>query len=192
MGYTTDFEGRFTLDRPLSPEHRVYLVAFSETRRMKRDPEKAALLPDPIRDAVGLPVGDEGAYFVGGGQWEDASVTDVNRAPGEISVYDHPPAEWNRLMAESKERVANGTAQPGVHCDWCPTEDGTAIEWNGSEKFYEYTAWLRYLIRHFLAPWGYTLNGDVSWRGEDHSDIGVLHVVDNVVTAKPRRRRATR
>ena len=57
MGYTTKFEGCFTLDKPLAPEHAAYLKAFNATRRMKRDQFKAAELPDPIRDAAGLPLG---------------------------------------------------------------------------------------------------------------------------------------
>jgi hypothetical protein len=50
------------------------------------------------------------------------------------------------------------------------------------EKFYYYTEWLQYLCDHFLAPWGYVLNGEVTWEGEDHSDVGLLKVVDNKVT----------
>ena len=41
MGYTTTFEGEFRLDRPLSAEQRAYLNAFSATRRMRRDPDRA-------------------------------------------------------------------------------------------------------------------------------------------------------
>lgn len=37
MGYTTDFEGKFELDRPLDPQQLNYLKLFFETRRMKRD-----------------------------------------------------------------------------------------------------------------------------------------------------------
>jgi hypothetical protein len=51
---------------PMKPEHVTYLKAFNGTRRMKRDAGKAARLGDPLREAVGLPVGREGAYFVGG------------------------------------------------------------------------------------------------------------------------------
>jgi hypothetical protein len=32
---------------------------------MKRDAEKASKLADPVREAVGLPIGTEGEYFVG-------------------------------------------------------------------------------------------------------------------------------
>jgi len=36
MGYTTESEGAFHLDRPLDGEHWKYLMKFSRTRRMKR------------------------------------------------------------------------------------------------------------------------------------------------------------
>ena len=37
---------------------------------------------------------------------------------------------------------------PGIWCDWC-IEDEVLI-WNGSEKFYNYTDWLKFLIKHFF------------------------------------------
>src|SRR5262249_30838871 len=135
----------------LKPEHSAYLKAFSETRRMQRNPRKVQGLPDPVRYAVDLPVGVEGGYFVGGGgdagQDRDVSVVEYNQPP---------------------------RGQPGLWCDWAPTADGTAIVWNGAEKFYRYVEWLRYLIEHFLAPWGYVLNGAVGWQGEDPGDRGTI------------------
>ena len=65
MGYHTDFDGVFTLDQPLTEAQRTYLHRFASTRRMKRSESKVAELPDPIREAVGLPVGKDGGYFVG-------------------------------------------------------------------------------------------------------------------------------
>lgn len=154
MGYTTDFEGRFTLDKPLTEEHAAYLTAFSDTRRMKRSAERAAAMPDPVRAAVGLPIGEDGGYFVGGGgfagQEHDASVMDYNGKPH---------------------------GQPGIWCKWVPTEDRAGIEWSGAEKFYDYDDWLRYICAHFLEPWGYTLSGSVTYQGEDPGDRGKVHVV---------------
>ncbi len=160
MGYTTDFEGRFDLDRIMDSEHAAYLKAFAETRRMKRDPAKAEALADPIRLAVGLPIGAEGGYFVGGagfkGQDRDPSVIDGNWEP---------------------------EGQPGLWCQWTPTDDHEGIEWDGVEKFSAYTEWLEYLIGHFLGPWGYQLNGKVEWQGEATTDLGTIHVRNNVVRA---------
>jgi hypothetical protein len=161
MGYTTDFEGRFNLNKPLTEEHALFLNTFSGTRRMKRDASKTRERPDPIRKAVGLAVGPEGAYFVGAGDFAGQE-----RTP-DIVDYNSPPE-----------------GQPGLWCQWVPTKDGTGIEWNGTEKFYNYTEWLCYLIDHFLAPAGYVLNGEVLWQGEDPSDMGKLVVVDNEVSEK--------
>ena len=69
--------------------------------------------------------------------------------------------------------------QPGLWCNWVPTADGTGIEWNGREKFYRYEAWLFYLITHLLKPWGYVLQGQVTWRGQDRRDVGTIHVAHN-------------
>ncbi len=169
MGYTSDFTGEFTLDKPLKAEHAVYLHKFSDTRRMKRDAKIAETLPDPARKDAGLPIGDDGAYFVGGlgfaGQDNDKSVLEHN-----------DPAE----------------SQPGLWCHWVPNAsveaiaegaEATAIEWDGGEKFYNYVEWLEYLIENFLAPWGYVLNGEVNWAGEDPDDLGLILVKGNKVKA---------
>jgi hypothetical protein len=162
MGYSTDFNGFFAFDRPLAVEHREFLTAFAQTRRMRRDPRIAETLPDPRRTVTGLPIGPEGAYFVGAGgeygQGKDASILDYNRAP---------------------------SGQPGLWCQWIPSDDGTRIEWDGGEKFYHYVEWLQYLLSNFLIPWGYTLNGDCSFQGEDDNDRGVIMVRGNEILVKP-------
>ena len=40
MGYTTDFEGELTFNKPVTEELKEYINKFSDTRRMKRDNEK--------------------------------------------------------------------------------------------------------------------------------------------------------
>lgn len=161
MGYTTDFTGSFKLDKPLSVAQLRYLNLFSETRRMKRNAHALANQPDEVRLAVGLPLGADGAFYVG-------SAADMGQAhTPDVLDYNNPPA-----------------GQPGLWCQWVPTEDGTGIEWNGTEKFYAYKEWLEYLIAHFLAPWGFVLSGEVKWAGEDSSDHGRLVVENNKVTAK--------
>lgn len=159
MGYTTDFSGEFEIAPPLKPEHRAYLEAFAQTRRMKRHPQKVAALPDQIRKAAGLPVGLDGGYYVGAdtenfGQDNTPDVLDHNRPP-------------------------NG--QPGLWCQWVPNEAGDLLEWDGGEKFYDYVEWLEYLIEHFFQPWGYVLNGVVRYYGEDSDDRGLIRITDNAV-----------
>lgn len=71
--------------------------------------------------------------------------------------------------------------QPGLWCQWRPTEDGTGIEWDGGEKFYNYTEWLVYIINKILAPNGYVLNGKVKYNGESRGDYGTISVKGNIV-----------
>jgi hypothetical protein len=71
--------------------------------------------------------------------------------------------------------------QPTLWCDWVITEDRKFLEWNGSEKFYYYVEWLEYLIQHFFKVWGYVINGEVKFRGEDFDDCGRIVVVDNKI-----------
>ncbi len=163
MGYTTDFFGEFTLDKPLSAAQVAYLSKFSDTRRMTRDATITATLPDPLRLAVGLPVGVDGGYYVGS---TAMAGQDWTPSPGVLS-NNAPPS-----------------GQPGLWCKWVPTEDGSGIKWNEMEKFYEYTEWLNYIIVHFLTPWGIKISGEVRFQGEDSDDRGVVRIVDGVAVRK--------
>jgi hypothetical protein len=161
MGYTTDFSGSFKFDKPLTPEQVAYLQRFNQSRRFKRNPEVLKGMPDPLREAVGLPIGPEGCFYVGPeddnfGQDKDASTVDYNRPPSE---------------------------QPGLWCQWTVNDEGTELAWDEGEKFYEYVEWLRYLISHFFEKWGIKLTGEVHWQGEDSDDRGTIYVKDNKVEA---------
>jgi hypothetical protein len=169
MGYTTDFFGKFAIDRCLSKSQFDYVNKFSETRRMNRDSNVLKYMKDPIREAVNLPLGVEGEYFVGElgyyGQQRDRSIIDYNKPP---------------------------YTQPGLWCQWVLVENvkdeyGNNIstqylEWNGAEKFYHYPEWLEYLIANFFIPWGYVLNGEVEFQGEDSTDRGVLVLKNNILS----------
>ncbi|MCA8939875.1 MAG: hypothetical protein KDB07_08710 [Planctomycetes bacterium] len=171
MGYSTDFTGHFEITPPLDTVQAEYLQKFSETRRMRRDnallvdyrePKRQPnRVEDPLRQAVNLPTGVEGGYFVGGqgfaGQTKDMSVLD----------YNHPPQ-----------------GQPGLWCDWTVSEDGKQLRWNGSEKTYKYVQWLQYLIDNFFELWGRKLSGDVQWQGESSTDMGVISIKDNIITVR--------
>jgi hypothetical protein len=147
MGYSTDFSGKFNLNKQLSPVDQTFLTKFAETRRMKRK--------------MGPEYGVEGEFYVDGGgefgQAHDATVLDHNKPP---------------------------VTQPGLWCQWVPTEDSKAIKWDGSEKFYNYVEWIIYLIDKILAPRGYILNGEVIWQGEEDSDRGKIVVKNNMVSTK--------
>lgn len=155
MGYTTDFSGAFLLDRPLEDHHREYLSRFAAVRHMRRETTSTATYPDPVREAVGLDVGHEGAYIL---CEEGKNVLDPNSPP---------------------------EGQPGLYCQWTPNADGTALEWDENEKFYHYVEWLEYLVEHFLKPWGYELSGSVHWYGEDPGDSGVIYAKGHRIKAVP-------
>lgn len=74
--------------------------------------------------------------------------------------------------------------QPGLWCQWVPTDDRLGIEWDCIEKFYSYVEWLKYIIEKVLKPKGYVLNGGVEYQGEDMSDRGLIVCKDNVVSIK--------
>jgi hypothetical protein len=110
---------------------------------------------------VGPEYGIEGEFYVDGTGWagQDSDNTVIN--------YNRPPS-----------------TQPGLWCQWVPTDDGSELVWDGGEKFYNYVEWLDYLIDKILAPRGYTLNGECKWFGEERDDVGVIVVENNIVTTK--------
>ena len=159
MGYTTDFSGCLTITPPLSPEQASYIQAFNGTRRMKRSAE-AESLDDDKRNAVGLPLGVDAGYFVGGGgdfgQAHDSSVIDHNAPP---------------------------SGQPGLWCQWTVDDEGTELTWDEGEKFYNYEEWLNYLVENFFKPWGCELDGQIDWIGEDSNDRGTIYAKGFLVEA---------
>jgi hypothetical protein len=115
-----------------------------------------------------------GPYFVEGsgfmGQGRDNDIRDHNRPP---------------------------EGQPGLWCQWVPTEDGTAIEWDEGEKFYSAGEWMLYIIEHFIGDdpiakqvdpenfgflQGHKVNGEILAEGEEQGDIWKIVVDDNAVT----------
>jgi hypothetical protein len=108
---------------------------------------------------VGPEYGIEGEFYFKGkgfmGQEEDSTIIDCNRPP---------------------------STQPSLWCQWVPTEDRLGIEWDGNEKFYEYVAWIQYIIDKILAPKGYVLNGNVHFQGENEDDFGIIVARNNTIT----------
>ncbi|HEX4794683.1 MAG TPA: hypothetical protein VH370_12860 [Humisphaera sp.] len=95
----------------------------------------------------------------------------------ELAETEHIPGEDGKPAREAR------SGRPCVYCQWRPTQDGTAIEWDGNEKFYGWLEWLDYITNRLLKPWGYTLNGEVRWLGEEFDDVGVIYVKDNRIEA---------
>ena len=151
MGYTTDFYGTFKLNKKLDEETHTFLKRFNETRRMKFN--------------LGPEFGLNGEFYVGHHQdFTGKYAGQVERDFPGLVEYNTPPC-----------------TQPGLWCQWRPSDDGMEIEWDGGEKFYDYNIWLKYIIKNFLQPKGYVLNGEVQWEGEDRGDSGIIFVKDNMV-----------
>lgn len=159
MGYTTEFSGSFKLTPALNQEQINYLTAFSNSRRIKRHVHLCEKKEDPVRHAVGLPVGKEGEFCTFG--------DDFNWGSDEtIMNYNEYPKTQHSLW-----------------CHWIPSEDGKEIKWNGAEKFYGYIKWIEYINENFLKPWGITINGNVKWEGCEEGDIGKIIAKDGVISA---------
>ena len=83
--YFIQFAGSVSLDRPLQPAQAAYLQRFLQTRRVAWSVEQVEKLADPLREAVGLPLGPEGAYFVG------------------LSFDELPVATWRPLVLNQNQ-----------------------------------------------------------------------------------------
>jgi hypothetical protein len=189
MGYTTDFYGKLELSRTATEIEKQYINTFSGTRRMRRDVSKLMELYNgkhgyPHNDSIDNLTpeqiyGNEGEYFAmddeKNGQTHETSIIDYNSAPGQ---------NYNLNWQTNARNIKEGLCQPGLWCQWVLTEDGNFLEWDGCEKFYYYTEWLQYMIKHFFQPWGILLNGKIEWEGEDSDDIGVIILEDNKVIIK--------
>lgn len=91
-------------------------------------------------------------------------------------------AEYNRaeyvIYTDTPETI------PDSYNQWEPNESGTAIVWNGGEKFYDYVHWLRWIVKHYLRPHGLVIDGEVEWSGEEFDDRGVIVAIDNKITTR--------
>jgi len=184
MGYHTEFNGSFEMSRPPTEKEQEYINNFANSRRMKRDPQK---LYDEFKGKHGHPTpkddtpigiyGIDGSYFnLEDNAYSGGNIIDCNTPPGELQGWDNETRKINDA------RVKDGTAQPGLWCQWII--DGDEVQWDSGEKFYNYTEWIKYLIQHFFEPWGIKLNGEVYWDGDDAEDLGKIVITDNVVEEK--------
>jgi hypothetical protein len=88
MGYTTEFEGHFQVDRPVDDDTLKLLTGLNRTRRMSR--------------RVDPSYGVEGEFYVDGtgfaGQDRDASVIDYNRPPST------QPSLWCQWQIDEQDK----------------------------------------------------------------------------------------
>ena len=168
MGYIIEFKGKFNLNKPLSEEHAKFLYDFSRTRHYER------LFTDD--DPNGLFFTDPDGIFEP--SWKDLDFKEIciNGTP-----FDRKKYELSKWGCIDFNNITPG--MPSFYCQWIPTEDRNAIEWDKQEKFYNAKEWLEFLIKHYLILWGYTLNGEVKvYDNNDHElGTGILRVLDNEV-----------
>jgi hypothetical protein len=108
------------------------------------------------RDVEGY--GIQGEFYVdGGGSYGQGNEKNILN-------YNQPPS-----------------TQPGLWMKWEPTSDFMGLQWDGVEKFYDYTEWLVYLIEKIFKPNKYVLNGKMLYQGEEVGDSGIIGIIDNVV-----------
>lgn len=93
--------------------------------------------------------------------------------------------------------------QPGLWCQWEPSDDGTTISWDGGEKFYDSPEWMKYVVtlytpegrefvqaheqehpalKHFT--FDHVFNGVIEAQGEESGDRWALLVTDNKVAVQ--------
>jgi len=158
MGYTTDFFGKFKLSKPLTQDQNDYLIAYSETRHFKRNVMRLNM--PHLMSRLNIDFGKDGEFYITktpkyesfAQEYKVSSTIDYNEPPGDC---------------------------PGLWCNWIPSENGSSIEWNQAEKFYNYTEWLNFIIEKFLIPWGIDISGYVEFQGEDDDDRGFLRIKNN-------------
>ena len=125
----------------------------------------------------------------------------MNRTQGPLYVE----GSGFRGQNSSDDGVIDGNRphpdQPGLWCQWVPTDDGADLEWDGGEKFYESPQWMKYIVQKLLAPEGkgyvaahidedprlahftndHVVNGEIFAQGEENEDRWWLQVTDNEV-----------
>jgi hypothetical protein len=156
--YTIQFESNLTLDRPFLPEHFAYLDRFVQTRRVTCSVEHLQNVPDLLREAADLPLGPEGAYFVG----IDFDKEHI-RKPIVLAINKPPQG------------------QPSLWCSWRLDPDGVTLRYVATSNLYLCYTWLQYLLDHFLKPWNYQLNGEIRWQGDNEADRGQIIVRANTI-----------
>jgi len=164
-------EGYLTISRVddryyyrIHKKHRIYLRKFCASRRMAFNKQAILHRPDPFREKVCLPLGQEGGYYVNNPDDEDGNMG----AENSISVldYNRPPI-----------------GQPSLHCGWTVTK--SRLLWTWDLRCTKHVAWLEYLIDHFFKPWGYHLNGTLSWFNDLANNSGDIFVDNNKLIISP-------
>ena len=156
MGYTTTFKGKIDIKPKIEKKHSAFVNGLMNSRRMKRNVKE---LPPVDEEVNPLKThGVEGEFY-----FDPLSTSSGQDNEKGVVNFNEPPC-----------------TQPSLWMQWEINEEGQ-LQWNGAEKFYEYDQWLKYLIKNVFEPFNYTLNGQLSFKGEEKGDRGYLTVENNKV-----------
>lgn len=100
------------------------------------------------------------------------------------------------LDSDVIDRNSPPPGQPGLWCQWAPSDNGAFLAWDGGEKFYSAREWMSYIINHFFAPGAlgksldpgialfgdHVFNGEILAVGESREDVWLLRVESNAVS----------
>jgi hypothetical protein len=84
---------------------------------------------------------------------------------------------------EDPDLIQDGVHPERSYLQWVPSESLDAIVWDQNEKFYDYEAWLYWLLE-WLGTRGVNGSGKLNWRGECQDDIGRITVIDSIVSVE--------
>jgi hypothetical protein len=99
------------------------------------------------------------------------------RSGGPYDVALNPAAARGERSADIDAYNKAADGQPSLWCHWVPSWDGACLTFDGQEKFYGATGWMRYLIEHFLAPEAHARVSGLHWFDGftfDHQLNGIL------------------
>lgn len=129
MGYSTDFDGKFTVTPTLKEEDRIFLTKLASTRRMKRK--------------VGPEYGVEGEFYVDGkgfaGQDSDDTVLNSNEPPStQPSLWCQwiPTEDGNFIVWDGGEKFYNYVEWIDYINNWLTKRGYTlsgSVNWQGEE-----------------------------------------------------------
>lgn len=145
------------------------------------------------------PLSAEEVHFLK--RFSDTRRCQRKEGPYYVAPERGPDVSFDQSIGQDFENViapnTPPTGQPGLWCQWVPSEDGKTIGWNGGEKFYDSFEWMQYLIDHFIgsAPLAkgvkgfrflkpHTLNGEIEAQGEEMEDRWKLICKKNKLTRR--------
>ena len=97
-----------------------------------------------------------------------------------LQIIDDTPAPAGQ-EAERIYKEMTGEFNLEFSCPLTLTEDGLCLAADSEEQRPGIEDWLRSLSKHFFKPRGYSLEGEVSYSGDNEGDCGVVYVKDGKV-----------